>query len=195
MTSPSQSASHQPEIARLLQEVAHNLERGQAVGAGLSPLQFNWRSEPGRWSIAQCFGHLNLVDGRDLDPIAARIADARVRNLTGSGPFRYNFLARYFVSSMEPPVKRKFKAPKDYVPPPDLDIDATMNEFRRVQNTLADLMRQADGLDLARVKIPFLSIRWIKMQLGARLNLLTAHDRRHLWQAEQVRARPDLPKS
>ena len=43
-------------------------------------------------------------------------------------------------------------------------------------------------VDLVRVKTPLIQPKWAKMPLGARFALLTTHDRRHLWQAEQVRS-------
>jgi hypothetical protein len=58
---------------------------------------------------------------------------------------------------------------------------------------LTELIQKADGLDLARAKTPFGDLKWPKMPLGARLAHLTTHDRRHLWQAEQVRNDPNFP--
>ena len=57
---------------------------------------------------------------------------------------------------------------------------------------LTELIRQADGLDLARAKTPW-PFKWTKMPLGALLTHMTTHDRRHLWQAEQVRNDPNFP--
>jgi hypothetical protein len=71
-------------------------------------------------------------------------------------------------------------------------------EHRRVSAEFRRLALSARGLDLASVKcefptLPALLRPFVRMPLGARLNLLTAHDRRHLWQAEQVRNHPDFP--
>jgi hypothetical protein len=55
---------------------------------------------------------------------------------------------------------------------------------------LTELIQEADGLDLARAKTPF---GWFKMPLGAFLTHVTTHNRRHLWQAEQVRNDPNFP--
>ena len=137
-----------PELARLCDENAASLRRAEALVDGLSPAQFTWRSEPGRWSIGECLSHLNIITAGDNKTIAAAIEDGRARHLIGSGPYRYGFLSRWFVKSMEPPAKRKFKAPKYYLPPPDSDPAKT-----------------------------------------------PTHDRRHLWQAEQVRRDPAFPRA
>jgi hypothetical protein len=41
--------------------------------------------------------------------------------------------------------------------------------------------------------LPALLRPFVKMPLGARFALITAHDRRHLWQAEQVRNHASFP--
>jgi hypothetical protein len=118
--------------------------------------------------------------------MAHAIAHATARH---PGPYKYGWLWRYFIRSMEPPVTTKFKAPENYQPPPQADFESTLAEYRRISNTLLDLIQKANGLDLARVKTPLPAIKFLKMPLGARLALLTAHDRRHLSQALQCGAR------
>ncbi len=186
------------DLAVLITEIEANLSHAESLAAGLSHRQFNWRPGPATWSIGQCLAHLNAVNGQDLAPLGAAIADGKSRQLTGDGPFTYGFLTRKFVASMEPSAKRKFKAPKTYMPPQDSDLQTTLAEFRRIAKELRALAQSAAGLDLARVKtalppLPPLLRALVKMPLGARLEVLTAHDRRHLWQAEAVRNHPDFP--
>ena len=187
------------DLAVLITEIDANLSHAESLAAGLSHPQFNWRPDAASWSIGQCLSHLNVVDGQDLAPIRAAIADGKSRQLLGDGPFTYGFLSRKFIASMEPPAKRKFKAPKNYVPPEDSDPQTTLAEFRRISKELRTLAQSAAGLDLARVKttlpaLPPLLRAFVKMPLGARLEALTVHGRRHLWQAEAVRNHPEFPR-
>lgn len=184
-----------PGLVRLIDENAANLRRAESIVAGLSPAQFNWRSEPGRWSIGQCLAHLNIINSGEPKPIQVAIADARARGIVGAGPYRYGFLSTWFVKNMDERPKRKFKAPKFYLPPSDSEPAKTLEEYRRNSTTFAELMERANGLDLARVKVPLIKPSWAKMPLGARFALLTAHDRRHLSQAEQVHSHPNFPGS
>lgn len=188
------------DIAMLLSEIDANLSHAESITHGLSNAQFNWRPQPGQWSIAQCLAHLNIVNRGDLPSIQAAIEKGYANKITGEGPFAYGLLARKFVASQEPPVKRKFKAPKVYVPPPDAELEKTVSEYRQNSAKLRSLTQNAKGLDLARVKcdmpaLPALLRPFVKMALGARLALITTHDRRHLWQAEQVQRDPGFPKS
>ncbi len=186
------------DLAVLITEIDANLSHAESLATGLTHRQFNWRPGAASWSIAQCLSHLSVVDGQDLAPIRAAIADGKSRQITGEGPFTYGFLSRKFVASMEPPAKRKFKAPKNYAPAEESEPASTLAEYRRISKELRALAQSAAGLHLARVKtsmpasIPLLRAL-VKMPLGARLELITAHDRRHLWQAEAVRNHPEFP--
>jgi hypothetical protein len=181
-------------VSKFLEENSANLKKAESLTAGLSTAQMNWHPHLGKWSIGQNLDHLNVIYRQDLDTIANSIAAARAKGITGNGPFRYGWLSTWFVKSMEPPPKRKFKAPKFYAPSQDVDPAKTLDDYRRNTTRLTDLIKQCDGLDLARAKTPMAMPKWAKMPLGARLALLTTHDRRHLWQTEQIRNDPSFPR-
>jgi hypothetical protein len=188
------------DIAMLIVEIEANVSHLESLTHGLSDGQFNWKPEPGRWSIAECITHLNIANGGDLEPLEEAINKGRAANRMGEGPFAYGFLSKKFVATMEPEGKRKIKAPRLYVPPSQAGKDATIKEYRRIAGELRRLTRSADGLHLGRIKtsmpaLPSPLRPFVKMPLGARLHLITAHDRRHLTQAERVRDHPDFPKS
>ena len=186
------------DLAVLISEIAANISHAESLCAGLSREQFNWSPAPGRWSVGQNLAHLNVVNEGELVPMAAAIAHGRARDTTGEGPFTYGILSRKFIASQQLPVKRKFKAPKYYEPPPSVDPTPTLAEYRRISTAVRALSQSAAGLDLSRVKttlpaLPALLRAVIKMPLGARLELLTTHDRRHLYQAEEVRHHANFP--
>ena len=177
--------------SKLLDENAANIEKAKSLTAGLSAAQMNWRPQPGKWSIAQNLAHLNF-GYQYFDTIASSIAAARAKGIIGNGPFRYGWLSSWIMKSQEPPPKRKFKAAKAYTPSPDVDAAKALADYLRMAARLTELIQKADGLDLARAKTPW-PFKWTKMPLGALLTHMTTHDRRHLWQAEQVRNDPNFP--
>ena len=61
--------------------------------------------------------------------------------------------------------------------------------FFRLQHELFRALHEANGIDLARVKVANPVSKWFKMSLGQEFGLTAAHERRHLWQASRVRAR------
>jgi hypothetical protein len=187
-----------PDIGMLITEIEANLSHAESITHGLTREQFQWRPAPGRWSIGECFAHMNLTNHMALPAIESGIAKGRARGKTGEGPFQYGFLMRKFIASQEPPVKKKHKAPKVFAPPAEADLDNTLAEYRRIAGELKRLTRSADGLHLARVKITMPALpaalrAIVRIPLGGQFVLTTTHDRRHLWQAEQVRNDPAFP--
>jgi hypothetical protein len=174
------------DVDGVIGQLQTNLASAEALAQGLSKPQFNWCPEPARWSIAQCIGHLNLINGQDLTRLASVIDAARSRGVKGAGPFHYSWLSRKFVALMEPGAPKKFKAPKQFVPQPDAEIDITLAEYRRISNQLIQFAQNARGLDLSKVKTGLAGVPVVTMPLGARLSLLATHDSRHLWQAGEV---------
>jgi hypothetical protein len=161
--------------------------------SGLSDAQFNWRPEPGRWSMAECFDHLNkCAAGIYIPKIDAAIADARTRGLKSNGPFAYSAFERWAIRSNDAPAKRRFKASKDFRPAANLSIDHVRSEFVRWQDELGRRLRDADGFDLQRAKEAF-PIWPFKWSLGAFVQMMLAHERRHTFQARQVRQNPAFP--
>jgi len=169
--------------------------RQDALGlmSGLSDAQFNWQPGPGRWSMAGCFDHLNKSAAQLFIPnIDAAIANATTQGLKSDGPFAYSALERWAVRTNDAPAKMRFKAPKKVRPAGSLRVDDVRTEFARWQDEIATRLRQADGLDLRRAKYtwPFWPLKW---SLGASFQLMLAHERRHIWQARQVRQSPGFP--
>jgi hypothetical protein len=183
------------ELEAYRQEIARIQGEAQTLCGGFSDAQFNWTPAPGRWSIAQCMTHLNVVTAIDLPQIAAEIEKAKVAGKFESGPFRYGFFSKWFVRYMDAPAKSKVKAPRTYVPPPEAPRQKTLEEFISHHDRLAELVKRADGLDLRRVKVPTPIGKWVKFPLGQRFALILSHDRRHLWQANQVHKDPAFPMS
>lgn len=161
--------------------------------AGLSEAHVNWRATPAHWSIAECLDHLTVTNRELMERIEAAIKDARSRGLTGRGPFRYGIIGNMIVHSMEPPAKMKFKAPKIFKPRPDQSLEMVARDFFATQNELRRLITEANGINLARVKVTSPVTKLIKLSLGQAFGLIATHERRHLWQARQVRENPAFP--
>ena len=128
MSTAATGALH-PDLSRCAQEIRDTLANFESLCTGLSDTQFNWSPEPGRWSIAQYLTHLNSVNRQDLATMPAAIATATRRH---PGPYNYSWLWRCFIQSMEPPVKTKFKVPKNYEPPPNANLHAALSEHHRI---------------------------------------------------------------
>jgi hypothetical protein len=188
-----------PDLTGELGEYRKQLEAASADARGLidglTEAQFNWHPAPGQWSIAECLDHL-AVTGREMAGAVRRsIDDARSRGLLGRGPFRHGMIGNMIVRSMEPPAKRKFKAPEIFRPRPGLPLDEVARGFFATQDEVMGLIREADGVNLARAKVASPVTKLLKLSLGQALALILTHERRHLWQAARVKNDPAFPRT
>jgi len=163
--------------------------------SGLSDAAARFRPSEGAWSMAECLDHLNVVGRLYLGALDRGIEEGRRRGLTGQPPFRDGLLARWLVRSMDAPPLFHMRSPRSFRPasaaPP---VAESLPAFLALQDELMDRVARADGLDLRRVKVVSPASRRLKMGLGTAFAVTAAHQRRHLWQARQVRDAPGFPR-
>jgi len=184
-----------PEIERLVYQLKVIRQEAEGLVVGLGPEQLDWVPEPGRWSVAQCFAHLNATNRKMADRIEESIRRGRTANMVSEGPFSYGFLARMFHRMMEPPVKRRFKTSAAFTAKPGESWAQIQADWKTTHDRLDDLLQQANGLDLARVKTTSPASSWIRYPLGIGFWIHAAHDKRHLWQARQLINDARFPKA
>jgi hypothetical protein len=182
-----------PDLEAAREEFAESRRRGSELLDTLSPEQLNWRPAPAAWSVAECIEHLSITSNMYAPEISAAIR----KGPRGSGvdAVRYGWLESYFIKTLEPPVGMKFKAPKTFAPKPDLGVDALRRHWNASHDRIVELMAQCEGVALDKAKVQSPVSKWMKTTLGACFRVINAHERRHLWQAEQVRAHPEFPKA
>jgi len=171
-----------PELEQYHQQFERITAEAQALAAGLSEASFNWRPDPSTWSIQECLSHLVMVGQVEANAIEQAIDLARVKGLTGSGPFEYPVWERFILRETEPPVRHQMSAPKRFVPVHGQPLTGILKRFQ-IQ------IERADGLNLRRVKVPTPISKFIRISLGITFAQAAAHERRHLAQACRVRAR------
>jgi len=182
-----------PEIERLLFQVKVIVEELEGLVDGVSETQFHWSPQPGAWSIGQCIDHLNVALQQYLVILEPAIANTRKSGALSEGPFVYGFLSRMFLRMTLPPVKRRFSAPKVFVPGTQKKMAMVLAEWKTLHERLSKTLESASGIDLKRVKVPSPASSLMKISLGMAFWILTAHEKRHLWQARNVRNAKGFP--
>jgi hypothetical protein len=175
------------DALQLSEEVTECRRRVQDLVTGLTPEQMTRRPDPGKWSIAECLEHLNVTAGVVQPLMAAGIARGKRDKLLGQPPFPLGPKGRFLIWLAEPPPKIRFRAPKAVALPAQIpDSSRVLAEFMRVQDEWGRLMKDAEGVNIGRIRIgprfsPF------RCRLSAAFPWVMAHQRRHLLQAENVR--------
>ena len=173
--------------ARLVKELTA-IEAGlRDLLDGVSEQQFHASPGPGAWSIGQCIEHLDLT-GRSFFPLWNQaISDGWARALFGAGPFRYNPMLRLWLRSVEPPYRMKIRTREPFRPAGARSKREAVESFVAMHREAIRYIESSSGLDLARVKVQSPFVARIRYPLGFSFELLTAHERRHLWQAGEAK--------
>ena len=173
-------------LAGYAREFSAVRESIEALVAGLSEADLRWRPREGRWSVVECLDHLN--NGWKLLPkLDRKIAEARTAGLLETGPFHRTWFGRAYIRAVEPPVRLRVPAPRRYRPrinPPPAEV---VPLILGLQDEFVLRVRAADGLDVGAIRMSSPITRHLKMTLGEWFAFLAGHERRHLWQAANVR--------
>jgi hypothetical protein len=88
--------------------------------------------------------------------------------------------------STEPPVRSRFKTAPAFVPQSAGTRAEVMRDFERLQAALRTELQAAQEVDLGRLRIVSPFAKRLRYNLFSAFSILPAHQRRHLWQAEQA---------
>ncbi len=160
---------------------------------GLDEVSGGWRPAPGAWSIAECLDHLATANRVYLAPMAMAAEQARAAGRLRRGPARPGVIGGMFAWSLEPPVRLKTRNPRVSTPRISPPLADSLEAFLESQDKARAFIRASADLDLTGTRFVNPFVRGVRFSLATGLHVIAAHDRRHLWQAWNVRAA--LPSS
>ena len=169
--------------------------RKDSLMEGLTQEQKTWHPQAGRWSILDCLEHLNRSDALYLR--AMRVVFERDRHNASLPPkmFRLGFIARQMIRYLEPPPRFRMPAPQSIMPPAGLRPLEVESEFNRLHLELRGFVIEAGRVNMGAIHFASPISSLLKISLAEGCSILCAHDRRHLWQAEQIRSHRDFPQA
>jgi hypothetical protein len=139
--------------------------------------------------VAQCLDHLATANRVYLAAMRPAAERARQQGRTRRRPARPGLPGRLFVWSLEPPARPllKQKAPRTIRPQPSPGLGASLSAFVAAHEQALAFLHEFAGIDLASVRFPNPFVPGIRFSLATGLHVIAAHERRHLWQAWNVR--------
>ena len=150
------------------------------------------RTEHDKWSVAECVAHLNLTSEAYIPRIQAALSEARAMKKTTPKEFKRDFAGWFFAMMVGPlPMLGKMRIGKvktapDFVPKGAHPKASTLATFKRDQDQLIALVKDADGLPIDEVKIKSPFGEKISYNCYSALVILDRHEHRHLDQATLV---------
>jgi hypothetical protein len=177
------------QLNDLLHQVDNLTLRSRNLLSGRSQTQLATGLAASSWSVAECLDHLTQTTNAFVPAIASAMAAAP--RLTTNRNLRTGILAGLFIRNLEPPYRLRFKVPTPLIPR-RRDFDSAWVEFEESQAQLAKTIASAAGLAIDEVRVESPVYARIRYSVYGALAMLVAHQRRHLWQMEQILKALDL---
>lgn len=176
------------DLQAIVKELDRTDEEAHQLISGLSEAQLNWQPGSGVWSVAQCLDHLGQINSVYTGALRAAVRHVGRNSTAMYEPIQPGWFGRWFINAMEPPPRRKFKSPAKGRPGARKSGEEVLSAFIASHDELRRLIHEAREVNLNRVRFknPFVSL--LRFTVGTGILVIGAHDRRHLWQAGQVRA-------
>lgn len=147
---------------------------------------FTVRPHPSSWSAAECIAHLSMSTEMFLPVVSAAMDEAERRGLKPRREPRMDLLGSTLRWFLEPPIRRRIKTSVPFVPRAVRAKADAFAEFATLQGKLAELLGRAREVDISGVKIVSPFDRRVRYNVYSAFRIILAHQRRHLWQAEQA---------
>jgi hypothetical protein len=179
-TASTQSARDQ--LADLKRQLESCAAAAQSLSGSVSEAEFNQRPPNQGWSIAECIQHLTATTRHYLPVLESALRDAPA----GSGPYKMDWRGRLLKWFLEPPYRSKAKTIPSIEPNIE-DIRRVLPDFLDSQQRFLVAMESWHGRALDKVLITSPFNKRLRYNIHSLFNVVAAHQRRHLWQAQRVK--------
>ncbi len=180
------------QIVEVVNAFEHAQERLDRIGDAIPDDRWSVRSDPARWSAAECVAHLNLTNDAYVPRMRTAIEEARKLPRVAGGSYSRDMIGRFFATMVGPLPKigktriGRVKTTPAFIPTGSFPKQLLLAEFKRIQLELMAMVKESDGLAIDKVKIASPFGEKIHYNLYSTFVILPRHEERHIQQAELV---------
>jgi hypothetical protein len=175
-----------PQIEALIVESVSAGERLHRLVDGAQEATLKRRPTGGGWSAAECIAHLNLTGEAYFPLVEAALTEARALGEPAPDRYRRDLLGWLLWRMSRPGNRTRVRTSPAFVPGGDHPLPSLIGDFDRSMGRQVQLMREADGLPLQKVKVRSPFDARLRYSLYSVLTILPVHQHRHLLQAERA---------
>ncbi len=179
----SESGASFSQLGNLLEQFHCATREARKLVLGRSAAELTKRLKPKSWSAAECLDHLARTTASFLPAISRAVATAP--KLTTNRSLWTGTIALLLIRNLEPPYRLRYKVIPQLVPEVT-DFEAAWSAFEQSQSRLSEAICSAAGLAIDKVKVPCPVCAHVAYNAYGAFRMLAAHQRRHLWQMEQI---------
>lgn len=148
----------------------------------------NAKPGPDRWSIGQCIDHV-ITTNQQFFPLFDEIIQGNYRpTFYERLPFLPRLFGRMILQSVHPDTLRKIPTAPVFEPSQSTISGNIVKEFVAQQEMLADYVERMTSLPLRRLILTSPAAKFAIYSLWHAVEIILAHEARHLLQAEEVLA-------
>lgn len=136
-----------------------------------------------RWSAAECIEHLNNGCKMYIPEIKKALENSKETN---QDFIKISWLQKKMINLLEPPYKFKMPTGGDFIPSKNLSKEKVINDYLSYQDDYIDLLKKYYDKDFNSVKFSSPAAKMLKFNCAFAILFNAAHQRRHIWQAEQT---------
>jgi hypothetical protein len=170
-------------LTQLKRQTETIIETVETKFVALPDNQLNAKPAIDRWSILECFEHLNLYSQYYLT--ALEVAATRA-GASASQEMKYTWIGKKSIAMMHPSNTKKQKTFKKMIPAKSKLTRDVLATFLNDQQRLLRLIEKSLQLDSTRSLVPVEFFKLLKMNIAETLEFVIVHEQRHLSQAENV---------
>lgn len=176
------------QLQRFLDEVDEASARVKRLVASIPADAAAVRPNGSGWSVADNIAHLSLTTEAFLPLLDAAATEGRNQGMTGFGPFGMGMMSRLLLWFVDPEssVKVKVKTKPSFEPVATQSVETEVARFLELQERLTDRFVAFDGLAIDKLKVASPFEARLKYSVVGAIAIITAHQRRHLLQAERA---------
>ncbi|MCP4443284.1 MAG: DinB family protein [Aureispira sp.] len=150
------------------------------------PLEsMNWQESPKKWSVAQCFEHLNIYCDYYFK-VMKDLMDSSPKTKGGDYDCQSSWLGRKSIESVDPKNKKKIKTMGRFNPKLPEIRENGIQVFLEYQQKFLGLLKEAEQVNINKIKVPIEFFKLLKLRLGDCIEFMVAHQQRHMQQALNV---------
>lgn len=145
--------------------------------------RLNLKPAADKWSVLECFEHLNLYSQyylTALESAISRTAPAQPQEM------KYTWIGKKSVAMMHPSNMKKQKTFKKMIPAKSKLTRDVLATFLNDQQRILRMIEKASLLNISKAVVPVEFFKLLKMNIAETLEFVIVHEQRHLIQAENV---------
>ena len=158
----------------------------------LSLVQFNYKPDVSKWSVAQCVDHLRLANRAYEKVIVETLEPNRKSSFWERVPLLPGVFGNVLVNALEPG-RRGIRTTESFEPAQSSFELSLLDDFSVSQQSIREAIESVSHLEMRKLIVTSVFAKFVVYSLYDACRIVAVHERRHIVQAQNVIASEGYP--